>query len=445
MTSKIGYRLPAGDAYTDEVSCQLVYLPNKDEYWRALLGALDYMGTWAAWERDADKKGKDAARAWSEANEQTWECWRMACLEQLQDDVSAIRLLLQQRACCDNVSVTYAPTTIVTTTIIPGVGDDPTVYGETAVSDWEEWLEHLCFQSHEYVDKLIHWGETIDALQSAGGLTLDAWSQILGWMQFAGIVVPVFLGDLMGWLSDFLLDVTSGWFDSVAADLEAARGEIVCAIRFDTDVAQVVEDALGDTSLAWLLFYGLINYDSVKATLYEGGVDGDFLPTETRDDCDCEVTPLFEYVWVEPDKQEWLNSVFWESGNLRFTAAASGIDSRCHSYDTVSELETRFTITAPLVVNYVSFDFYFWQGTAPMRYVYFYPQIVHLGGAANCPIVYLSSYSVNQWYSFEWHIGADITIDPGAGTPLGVYLRKTSSTPSNQGVFLQNLKFALLD
>jgi hypothetical protein len=46
------------------------------------------------------------------------------------------------------------------------------------------------------------------------------------------------------------------------------------------------------------LFYGLINYEGVKAVLYEGGHDGEYLPTETRDDCDC-VAHLEFWEWQD--------------------------------------------------------------------------------------------------------------------------------------------------
>lgn len=286
MSKGRGYLLPEGDAYTADLRCAIVFYPDKDEYLFALGGSLDYLGTWIAWERDEAKRGKDAARAWRDATELTRECWDMACLDQLQEDVSAIRLLLQQQACCGSTSITYAPTTITTTTIIPGVGDDPTVYGETEVATWEEWLQHLCYQSHNYVDQLIHYGETASNLFDAGGLTLDAWSSLLGLMNFVGLALPLFVGDLMVWLADFLLATTSTWFDTAASDLEAGRDDIVCALQQGADLGTAVSDALGIGSEAWLSFYSLIDYDNVQAILYEGGIDDDFLPTELRDDCD---------------------------------------------------------------------------------------------------------------------------------------------------------------
>ena len=95
-----GYPLPAGELGEDELVCQLVFLPNRPEYWQAFLGAYGYLATWKAWERDDDKRGKDAAANWRSALELTMECWRMACLTQLQDDVAAIRSAVEAGFCC---------------------------------------------------------------------------------------------------------------------------------------------------------------------------------------------------------------------------------------------------------------------------------------------------------------------------------------------------------
>jgi len=145
-----GYLLPDGEAYTDDFACQLIFIPRKDEYYKAMLGAILYMGTWVAWQRDTDKRGKDAAQAWREANELTMECWRMTCMDDITERMDIIiDLLANQPGCCD--TTTIGPVIITTTIIIPGVGDDPTHWGETEVADWSEWLEYICYHAHRYV------------------------------------------------------------------------------------------------------------------------------------------------------------------------------------------------------------------------------------------------------------------------------------------------------
>lgn len=74
-----GYALPDGDAYTEEVACIKVYVPDRPEYRRALLGSITYLGTWIAWERDEQKRGRDASRAWRRANDRTLNEWAEGC------------------------------------------------------------------------------------------------------------------------------------------------------------------------------------------------------------------------------------------------------------------------------------------------------------------------------------------------------------------------------
>ena len=95
MKTNPDYPLPEGELGEDEIVCQLVYLPDRPEYWQALLTEIHFLATWQAWERDDDKRGKDAASNWREAFELTMECWRMTCLEDLQANVASILALLQ--------------------------------------------------------------------------------------------------------------------------------------------------------------------------------------------------------------------------------------------------------------------------------------------------------------------------------------------------------------
>ena len=361
MSKGRGYLLPGGDAYTEDMACTLVFYPDKDEYRQALGGSLDYLATWRAWERDDDKRGKDAARAWKLALEHTMECWGMACIDEILDRMDRMIELLASSICCDSDAVSYDTTIIITTTIVPGVGDDPDVYGETAVADWQEWYEHLCFQAHAYVDRLIQYANTIHAIFNAGSLTLDTWAEILDSLMFVGLPIPFYIADAFEWLSDILSGGVFDMFADAAADLETARDSIVCAFMQDTDVGAAVGDALGVSS-AWTLFYQLINYENVKAILYEGGYDGDYLPTETKDDCwDCDLEQLFpgdvyitiryggDLAWVEEfeywqirssnpaacqESQVW----FWEDAEATIRKAChveviscSGTDSLCQA------------------------------------------------------------------------------------------------------------------
>lgn len=281
-----GYPLPDGELGEDEIVCQLVYLPDRPEYWQALLAAIHYFSTWRAWERDEDKRGKDAASNWREAFEFTIGCWRMTCLEDLTNSVDDILELLQTRKdCCDD-NITYIPVDSVETDIIPYEGEPPEFYGETAVEDWDEWLEYLCYQAHKYVDYLAHVGDNL--LQSiitnsviigliAGGLSLLAAS---------GIGLPIAFTVAAAVTTGIILSGTLLTFADTEDDIEDARADIVCAIMEGTSLAIAVENALSSNA-AWDLFYQFIQYDDAVAIMYEGGYEGEYFEPIKRMDCAC--------------------------------------------------------------------------------------------------------------------------------------------------------------
>lgn len=295
----LGYLLPDGEAFTDEMACTLVFYPDKPEYRQALGGSLGYLATWLAWERDADKRGQDAARAWKIALELTMECWEMACFEELTNDVASILTLLQNKKdCCDD-SLTYLPQTEVETEIDPGVGDPPDYYGETAITDWDDWEEHVCFNAHAYVDYLTSIGYQLMQASQTSAIVIGLIAAGLALLSFSGIGLPIAFGLAAGIVSGIVLGGTITTFDDTASDIEAARDEILCALISGGDLADVVETALSSDT-AWDLFFQFIDYDSAVAVIHEGGYDGEYLPTDTRDDCEC-VLPA-GYNWVEAEE-----------------------------------------------------------------------------------------------------------------------------------------------
>lgn len=69
-----GYRLPAV-IDPGELTCIPVYVPNATEYIAAFFGSLEYLTTWLAWERDPEKRGRDAAALWKAAFNRTRDEW----------------------------------------------------------------------------------------------------------------------------------------------------------------------------------------------------------------------------------------------------------------------------------------------------------------------------------------------------------------------------------
>lgn len=301
-----GYPLPDGELGDDDLACQLVYLPDRDEYWRALYAALHYMTTWIAWERDVDHRGADAASNWREAFELTSECWRMTCLDEITDRMDdIIAMLALKKDCCDD-NITYGPGTEVTTDIEPDVGDPPDYYGETAVTDWDDWREHVCLNAHLYVDKLVWQAGEMDDLLQLGGVTIGATGAGLLLLGAVGLLIAVPFAVVAATAAGILAAGTLAVFLTTADDIEDAREDIVCALIQGGSVSDVVESALGSLSLDWLLFFSHVDYDNATAIIYEGGYDGEYLPPELRDDCD---TCGYEQETDETVEIEWIYGV----------------------------------------------------------------------------------------------------------------------------------------
>ena len=281
-----GYRVPEGEALIEDMACQLVYYPDIPEYRTILLSQLLELTNWRNWERDVDHKGKDAATSWKAANELTWGCWRMACLEQLQSDVSAILAFLQQSVPCCGDNITYGDSTTYITIIIPGDGMAPDTYGDTSVSDWDEWLEYLCHNANLWVDELIRAALTIGVALDTGGLSIGLLAAVMGAIAFFVVGGVLALPLLMVVIFGLSANVAATIFEDAAVDLEDARDSIVCAILSGRSVSDAVEDALS-SGTAWDLLFSQIDYDSAMAILYEGGDGETYLEAETDDTCAC--------------------------------------------------------------------------------------------------------------------------------------------------------------
>lgn len=93
MTDGKGYLIP-DDVQPLEMGCILVFYPEDAQnfYLRALVGSLSYLGTWVAWERDTEKRGILAARAWKEANDCTFDS--MSCVTDLVTALTGINQTL---------------------------------------------------------------------------------------------------------------------------------------------------------------------------------------------------------------------------------------------------------------------------------------------------------------------------------------------------------------
>lgn len=289
MSKTRGYLLPEGEAYTDELGCMLVFYPDRDEYRRALIGSMHHLGTWLAWERDELKRGQDAARAWKDAIDITEECLAMNYCEEILTRLD--QLIALQGACCiDGASqITYQNNTVVTTVIVPNSGPDPTLWGQTSVADWDEWLEYVCGQAHAYVDELIETVGQIKLVATIGGYTLDFVAHLFSIVQWRMVedIIPVNFSVIQAIFNAIGEGLLSVDWDQQAADIEANRQNIICALIQGTDLETAVAGAITQPAL-WTAFFDHLDYESTTAAIYEGQVPGvGYLPVLWRNDCLC--------------------------------------------------------------------------------------------------------------------------------------------------------------
>lgn len=440
MAGHPGYLLPDGDAYTEELACCLVFYPDKPEYRRALLGSLVYLSTWLAWERDSEKRGKDAARAWKNAVDETLECWNMACLEELIADVATIRALMETKKDCCDENVTYFPTEEPTTEIVPWVGDAPDYYGETAVTDWDDWAEHVCYNAHNYVDYLKSTSYELMTAVNVGSIFLGLISSALVLLAFSGIGLPIAFGLAAAVVTGIALGATATTFSGTAAAFETARDEIVCAIVAGNSLAAAVEDALG-SGTDWDLFYQFVDYDSAVAILYEGGYDTDYLPSQTRDDCVCEADARFVFTW--PTDIDGFTAaaltILWVSGQYVTSTPSNTAQWKQEDFWPWDDLATRFSFSLPVSYDQVRIKFYNHPGSgAPVRHL-FHLKITDGDDLMQTSEEYdTNDFAPSEWHQIIWNLDQTYYSGTGSNKALDIRMYRYSAVGGGQRLWLDD-------
>jgi hypothetical protein len=285
MKNQPGYPLPDGELGDDDIVCQLVFLPDRPEYWQAFLGALSYMSTWRAWERDDDKRGKDAAANWREAYELTMECWRMACLDELQDNVAEILAIMQLgNSCCDEQDITDGDR--YTDRVVDGEDDVPQNIIDagyaSGTSDWDGFDDYKCMIAHVTVDQLeARLREIQDIVDRTGpylaiAAALSAITAVI--VATGGLVLVFGLIAGVGTVSALYYALTEfGSVADLADDVATNHDELVCAIyEADGDVGSLI--ALNDKidelfSVPEALILKNMNMGPTLKALYAGRYD----------------------------------------------------------------------------------------------------------------------------------------------------------------------------
>lgn len=274
MAKGKGYLLPAGDASEEELQCALVFYPARDEYRRALMGSLDYLATWIAWERDSEKRGQDAAASWKLANIQTWECSNMGYCDDLMTTLQALLAATQSLECCGEQDITDGAQ--FTDEIVDGVGDVPqniidAGYAEDA-ADWEGFDDYKCMISHLAVDHIEMFFREIEPYISDTGVViggigvvgalLGAILVVVGLPISAGIILALGAASaIWTWITIYGRDAVGDLADEIASNHDA----LACAI-YDGDG---VSDAIDDFNDEVDSLFGAIDATAIKAVGFE--------------------------------------------------------------------------------------------------------------------------------------------------------------------------------
>lgn len=311
--SEKGYQLPDGEAFTDEMACAIIYYPDLPEYKRALLGSIYHLTTWTAWERDAGKRGMDAAASWKLAHEKTLECVEMACFEELIAAVEALRLEVSLNCFCEYLDIVPGteppPATI-------GVGEVPPTWGGEDVppgTTWEEYTAIVCGAADNYVNFLKSQAEELANILNLGILGLGMLAGILALLSGGGIAILIGIGSATAIFQALLAAPTFAPFDSVSGEIEAARQDIKDAISCNGDLESVMEGAIN--SAAWTLFYQWVNWGGAANVVRTGEYGDETLPQPESDtSCDCDDLINLYYDFDAGDVAVWqkTNTHWWE-------------------------------------------------------------------------------------------------------------------------------------
>lgn len=312
------YLLPDGETLVTDLKCAVVVYPDSDRYRRALWGAISQLTKYWMWEPDGAGGEYDAADSWDEAYEATLENFGM--LETIIDHIDEVEELLRalqtlQNAgapCCEHLAPTNAEHEF-----------DDSVYPDTPPATWgdgepiadaSDWEQLVCGAAHAYVDHLKNIAEELNDVVEAGAIVVGTIAGLLGFLSGAGIVLAIGYGTAAAIVGGLIALATEATFGGTAAELEAARSDIVCAIvdGGPDQLASAVEGAI--SSLAWSLFYSYIDYASARNIMLEGSHGEEFLGVNRRTDCDCQDphvgdTPfLIEYTFDDTD-EGWTTDV----------------------------------------------------------------------------------------------------------------------------------------
>jgi len=234
-----------------------ICFPDYPEYRAALLGSLNYLAQWTAWERDNAHSASKSAALWRVANEATKECWDMPCGGSSLPPVINVTVNNscsgggggEATAYCvdDDGVITINPPPIgdipiyppenlppgvdeYPAPVTPGVGDPPPEW-----PTWEAFDVDACKAANALVEMQYQfWRRTSDFF-SQDVFTFAAYFVLLwnlfagrGWTLLFDRSLSLKIADIVGRLS--FLGAIGAYTGGIAGDIEDNRQELVCEL-----------------------------------------------------------------------------------------------------------------------------------------------------------------------------------------------------------------------
>lgn len=296
------YPLPDEPAL-DDLRWLIVAIPGgpddaQIEYRRAALGAYTEMANRFMWGLEGLEAGSDdASQAWEAAIAATLEALEMNFPQLLLSHIDEVEAKLDALILCCGLGaggtspyISDNPPT-VTSNIIPGVGDHPAMWGDEEIADWDEYEELLCGAAHDYVDLLVSSAWDFSAAVQGATIVLSFIAAVMAALTGAGVLLAVGYGAVAAAFTSLSGLLGSTVFVDAAGELEAARGDIVCAIVQGISPAASIGGAVNP--IAFAAVYQWINYENALATMLNGGNESGNLTPRLGEDCSTCFPPPF--------------------------------------------------------------------------------------------------------------------------------------------------------